>query len=90
MHALSRNDNDHFEPDQSSRKTGTEVAHLGRLISDILGTVSRGCDPRNGIWNDSIDQGILSVFGSIFSKVEDYKSESIFSKVEDDKIENAC
>ena len=87
---MSRNDNDHFEPDQSLRKTGTEAAHLGRLISDILGPVSRGCDPRNGIWNESIDQGILSVFSSIFSKVEDYKSESIFSKMEDDRTENAC
>ena len=87
MHAFSRNDNDHFEPDQSSCKTGTEVAHLGGLIGDVLGTVREDMIPEMG-FGMTIGQGILSVFSSIFSKVDDYRIESIFSKVDDYRIES--
>ena len=87
MHAFSRNDNDHFEPDQSSCKTGTEVAHLGGLICDVLGTVREDMIPEMG-FGMTIGQGMLSGFSSIFSKVDDYRIESIFSKVDDDRIES--
>ena len=32
-------------------QTETEIAYLGKLISEIFWEISGGRDPRNGIWN---------------------------------------
>ena len=34
---------------QLLRQTETDIAYLGKLISDVFQAVSRGHDPRNGV-----------------------------------------
>lgn len=60
----------------SLHQTGTEIAYLSKLTSGTFQATDRGQDPRNEIWNDSTGLIILSVYSSVCSNVEDYKTES--------------
>ena len=64
-----------FNQSQLPYQTEREIAYCGKLISGYYG-VNRRNDPRNGIWNDPIDSVILSAYSSVYSKVEDYKTQN--------------
>ena len=49
---------------------------LANWSTDIFQLTDREQDPRNGIWNDPIVLVILSVYSSVYSKVEDYKTKN--------------
>ena len=55
-------------------QTETEIAYLGKPIRDILQAVSRGCCPRNVIWNDPTCLVALPVYRSVHLNVDDYKT----------------
>ena len=52
-----------------------ELVPVWQIDSDIFRVIDRGHDPRNGIWNYPTDLVKLSVYISMYSKVEDYKTE---------------
>ena len=62
-----------------SVKTGTEIACFGKLISDTF----RAVNSRNGIWNDPIGLVMLSAYGTLYSKVEDFETENKFKAAPD-------
>lgn len=62
-----------------SVKTGTEIACFGKLLSDTFWAInSRAQDCRNGVWNDPIGLVKLLVYGTIYTKVEDFQTENKF------------
>ena len=52
-----------------------ELVPVRQIDSDTFRVIDRGHDPRNGIWNYPTGIVKLSVYSSMYSKVDDYKTE---------------
>ena len=63
-------------PNWSLYQTKTEIAYLGKQISDTFRAINRGYDPRNEICNNPIGLVILSAYNRVYLKVEDYKTKN--------------